>query len=69
MPEQEPQPCWCGRPSPPEQISILMTTRQGCVDPVRKLEIPDSAGIMGKTLGHIVKLPAAMTELASLGGH
>ena len=27
-----------------------------------KLGIPDSAGITGKTLGHIVKLPAAMTH-------
>ena len=28
---------------------------------MRKLGIPDSAGITGKTLGHIVKLPAAVT--------
>ena len=65
-PEQE--PCWCGKPSPPEQISILLTTRLGCADPVHKLGIRDSAGIMGRTLGHTVKLPAAVTELASLGG-
>ena len=68
MLEQEPQPCWCGKPSPPEQISILLTTRQGRVDPVRKLRIPDSTRITGKTLSHTVKLPAAVTELASLGG-
>ena len=68
MPEQEPQPCWCRKPSPPEQISILLTTRQGCADPVRKLGILDSAGITGRTLGHTVKLPTAVTELVSLGG-
>ena len=69
MPEQEPQPCWCGKPSLPEQISILLTTRQGRADPVRKLGIPDFTGITGRTLGHTVKLPAAVTKLASLGGH
>ena len=35
---------------------------------MHKLGIPDSTGITGKTLGHTVKLPAAVTELASLSG-
>ena len=37
------------------------------MDPMCKLGILDSAGITGKTLSHTVKLPTAMTELASLG--
>ena len=33
---------------------------------MHKLGIPDSAGITGKTLGHTVKLPAAVTYGLSL---
>ena len=35
---------------------------------MRKLRILDPAGITGKTLGRTVRLPAAVTELATLGG-
>ena len=30
---------------------------------MRKLRIPDSVGITGRTLGHTVKLPAAVTYI------
>ena len=38
------------------------------MDPVRKLGIPDSAGITGKTPGHTVRLPAAVTYSTGGGG-
>ena len=35
---------------------------------MRKLGIPDSAGITGRTLGHTVKLPAAVTHISNFFG-
>ena len=50
------------------KLVFCLQLDKGRADPVRELGIPDSAGITGKTLGRTVKLPTAVTELASLGG-
>ena len=62
-PEQEPQPCWCGEPGPPNKIGF-------CWQLVRVLRTPCAYSEFrtcwnyGKPCGQTVKLPAAVTYVS-----